>query len=134
MTTQADTAAPARIRWGRTLLGGLFIELALFVVSGVFYGLGRIEELPNVVLPATAVAALLAGMWVARGVERPVLHGALAGLAAILLYLVIAAVAALAAPEQADFSMALSPTYLVSHALKVLGAMIGGLLAARRRG
>ena len=58
------------IRWGRALLGGLLMELILFGISGLFYGLGRAEELPRFVLPATAVAAVVAGLWVARRVVR----------------------------------------------------------------
>lgn len=132
MATSAETA-PARIRWGRALVGGLLLELILIVVSGFFYGTGRAEQLPDYVLPATIVAAVLAGMWVARRVARPVLHGALAGLAAILIYLAIAVVGVLAAPEQANFDAALSPAYLASHALKVLGAMAGGWWVGRGR-
>ena len=133
MTTPTEAAAPVRIRWGRALLGGLLMELILFAITGLFYGLGRIVDLPRFVLPATAIAAILAGMWVARRVERPVLHGALAGIAAILLYVVLAVIGALVAPEQADYTTALSPAYLASHALKVLGAMAGAWLVARRR-
>ena len=121
------------IRWGRALVGGLLIELILFGISGLFYGLGRAEELPRFVLPATAVAAIVAGLWVARRVERAVLHGALAGFAAILLYFVIVVVGVLAAPEQANFDTVLSPAYLSSHALKIFGAMAGAWWIRRRR-
>jgi hypothetical protein len=132
MTTQ--TQRLPGIRWGRALVGGLLIELVLMVVSVPFVAMGRAEELPTYVLPATVVAAVLAGLWVARRVERPVLHGALAGLAAILLYLVLAVIGMLAAPERTSFDTALSPAYLASHVLKVLGAAAGGWWAARTRG
>jgi hypothetical protein len=72
-------------------------------------------------------------VWVARAVTRPVLHGALAGVAAILLYVILAVGATLAAPEQTDLSAALAPAYLASHALKVLGAIAGAWWIARRR-
>lgn len=131
MTTPSDF--PPGIRWGRALVGGLLMELILFAVSAAFFATGHAEQLPRVVLPATLIAAVVAGMWVARRVERPVLHGALAGLAAILPYVAIAVVGVLAAPDQANFDTALSPTYLASHVLKVLGAIAGAWLAARRR-
>src|SRR5687767_1061542 len=121
MTTQSDLLPG--IRWGRAILGGLLMELILFGVSGLFYGLESAEDLPRFVLPATVVAAVLAGLWVARRVERALLHGALAGLAAILIYVVLAVIGTFAAPEQANFETALSPAYLASHAVKVLGAM-----------
>ena len=94
------------IRWGRALVGGLLIELALMIVSVPFVAMNSADELPTYVLPATVVAAVLAGLWVARRVERPVLHGALAGLAAILLYLVLAVIGMLAAPERTNFETA----------------------------
>jgi len=122
------------VRWGRALVGGLLIELLLMAVSVPFVAMNRADELPTYVLPATVVAAVLAGLWVARRVERPVLHGALAGLAAILLYLVLAVIGMLAAPERTSFDTALSPAYLASHVLKVLGAAAGGWWAARTRG
>ena len=121
------------IRWGRALVGGLLIELALMIVSVPFVAMNSADELPTYVLPATVVAAVLAGLWVARRVERPVLHGALAGVAAILLYLVLAVIGMLAAPERTNFDTALSPAYLASHVLKVLGAMAGGWWIARKR-
>jgi hypothetical protein len=133
MTRQTETAAIAPIRWGRALVGGLLMELILFAASGLFYALDRAEELPNHVLPLTVAAAAVAGIWVARGVRRPVLHGALAGAFAILLYLVLAVVGAIAAPAQADFSTALSPAYLAAHVLKVLGAMAGAWLTTLKR-
>jgi len=122
------------IRWGRVVLGGLLIELVLMVISVPFIAMGRPEDLPRIVVPATAVAAVVAGIWVARAVSRPVLHGALAGAAAVVLYAMLAVGAALAAPGQADFATALSPEYLASHGLKVLGATAGAWWVARRRG
>ena len=131
MTTQVELLPG--IRWGRALVGGLLIELVLMVMTVPFVALGRTEILPNFVLPATAVAAVLVGMWVARRVDRPVLHGALAGMAAVLLYVLLAIAATLAEPELADFNTAFSPAYLATHVLKVLGAMAGAWLMARRR-
>jgi hypothetical protein len=122
-----------RIRWGRTFTGGLLLELLLIVVSGYFYGTDQVDALPAFVLPATAAAAIIAGWWVGRRVDRPVLHGALAGAAAIVIYFLLAGAGYLAAPEEVDVTMALSPLYLSSHAVKVLGAMAGAWLAARRR-
>jgi hypothetical protein len=122
------------IRWGRAIAGGLLIELVLMAVSVPMIAMGREDDLPTLVLPATALAAVLAGWWVGRRVERPALHGALAGVAAILLYVLLVIGAALAAPEQADFATALSPVYLLSHLLKVLGAALGGYWAGRGRG
>ena len=132
MTTQADLLPG--IRWGRVILGGLLIELMLLAVAVPFFAAGQPEIVSIVIVPATLVAAALFGAWAARGTRRPVLNGTLAGVAALALYVLIAVVGMLAAPEQADLGAALSPAYLASHVCKVLGGTLGGWLVGRRRG
>ena len=132
MTTPSDLAPG--IRWGRVLAGGLLIELALIVVVAPFFATGRVDAVAMVIVPATLVVAALGGAWTARGTAAPLLNGALAGFAAIVIYVAIALVGMLAAPEQADLGTALSPPYLGSHLGKVLGAALGGWWVARRRG
>ena len=131
MTLQSDPLPG--IRWWRVIGGGLLIELGLMVVSAMFYGMGRMDDLLVIVPPLTLPIAFLAGWWVARPAARPVLNAALAGAIAIPLYVAIVVVALLAAPDQADTSTALSPAYLATHLFKVLGAAAGGWWIARRR-
>jgi hypothetical protein len=131
MMTQADLLPG--IRWGRVILGGLLIELMLIAVAVPFFAAERPEMVSIVIVPATLAAAALFGAWAARGSSQPVLNGTLAGVAALALYLFMAIVGSLAAPEQADLSQALSPSYLASHVFKVLGGTLGGWLVARRR-
>ncbi len=95
--------------------------------------LGRQDWLVYIILPATAVASVLAGMWVARHAALAVLNGAMVGVMAIALYIVLAVVASLLRSEVADFSAAVSPIYLATHALKVVGGAVGGWLVARKR-
>jgi len=122
------------IRWWRVIGGGLLIELGLMVVSVAFYALGRMGDLVAAVPPLTLPIAFLTGWWVARPVARPVLNAAIAGGIAIPLYLAIVLVALLSAPpEAADTSTALSPAYLATHVIKVLGAAAGGWWVARKR-
>jgi len=122
------------IRWWRVIGGGLLIELGLMVISVAFYALGRMDELTTVVPPLTLPIAFLAGWWVARPAERPVLNAALAGAIAIPLYLALVVVALVAAPaEAANTSTALSPAYIATHLIKVLGAAAGGWWVARKR-
>jgi hypothetical protein len=122
------------IRWWRVIGGGLLIELALMVVSVASYAIGRMDVLPVVVPPLTLPIAFVAGWWAARPTARPVLNAALAGAIAIPLYLALVVFALLAAPAEAsDTSTALSPAYLATHAIKVLGAAAGGWWVARGR-
>lgn len=121
------------IRWWRVLGGGFLIELLLMAVAVPFFATSRAEVLSLVIVPATLLVAIPCGAWVARGTAAPQLNGALAGVAAIALYVVIALVGLLAAPDRADLSTVLSPAYLGSHLCKVLGAALGGWWIARRR-
>jgi hypothetical protein len=71
---------------------------------------------------ASLVSCFLFAIWVGRGVSsRVVLHGALVGVVATLLYVGLTR----GQPER--------PAYLVAHVLKILGATAGGFVAERRR-
>lgn len=131
MTTQADLKPG--VRWGRALVGGLLIELLLLAVAVPFFAAGQPETVSLVIVPATVVAAALCGAWAARGTAKPVLNGTLAGAAALALYVLMAVIGTLAAPEQADFDTVLSPAYLGSHVFKVLGGTLGGWWVGSKR-
>jgi hypothetical protein len=130
--TKASELAPG-IRWWRVLGGGLLIELLLVAVAVPFFATGRAEVLSIVIVPATLLVAIPCGAWTARGTAAPLLNGMLAGVAAIAIYVGIAIIGMLAAPDQADLSTTLSPAYLGSHVCKVLGSALGGWWMARRR-
>jgi hypothetical protein len=131
-TPGSSRLAPG-IRWWRVLGGGLLIELALVVVAVPFFATGQADAVAMVIVPATLLVAAFGGAWAARGAAAPLLNGTLAGFAAIVIYVALALVGMLAAPEQADLSTALSPAYLGSHLCKVLGGALGGWWIARRR-
>jgi len=130
--TKPSDVAPG-IRWWRVLGGGFLIELLLMAVAVPFFATGRAEVLSLVIVPATLLVAIPCGAWAARGTVAPLLNGTIAGVAAIALYVVIALVGMIAAPDQADLSTTLSPAYLGSHVCKVLGGALGGWWIARRR-
>ncbi len=122
------------IRWWRVIGGGLLIELGLMIISMAAYAMERMDDLQIVVPPLTLPIAFAAGWWVARPVTRPVLNAALAGAIAIPLYVAIVVVALVAAPAEAsDTSTALSPAYIATHLIKVIGAAAGGWWAGRKR-
>ena len=121
------------IRWWRVIGGGLLLELVLILVAVPFALMGHAADLQMVIPPVTLVAALLIGMWVARGAARPVLNAALAGGVAIPLYLLMMLAGLLLAPERADMRAAFSAAYLLTHGFKLLGAAAGGWLVACQR-
>jgi hypothetical protein len=110
------------IRWGRVLAGGFLAELLVFaVVFPVQYVFGQTAFLASV-LVASAVMPFILALWVGRRVASHfVLHGALVGLVAALIYTGLA----WGQPQRL--------LYQISHALKVAGGAAGGLMAARRK-
>jgi len=109
------------IRWGWILLGGFLAELAVFVLVIPLSLLAGQDSLVYSAPPASFAATLVFGMWIARKApQRPLLHGTLVGVVAMLLYVGMS----LGRPEPI--------AYLVAHVLKVAGGAVGGLLAVKR--
>jgi putative membrane protein (TIGR04086 family) len=111
------------MRWGRAIAGGFIAEALLLVavMPGFF-----LSSEPTVIWTAVigaGVATFLAALWVARRLEsRFVLHGAVVGLTAALIYLVPVMASGQTQPL----------IYWVGHGLKILGGAAGGMFAARR--
>jgi putative membrane protein (TIGR04086 family) len=109
------------IRWGWILLGGFLAELAIFIVVIPLSLLAGQQSLLYSAPPASFVASFVFGIWVASKVQqRRVLHGALVGVVATLIYVGIG----LGQPEPI--------AYIVAHVLKVLGGAAGGLAVLKR--
>jgi hypothetical protein len=112
----------ARIHWLRVLIGGFLAEASVFVVVIPVLLLHGQHALLYAAPAASLVTCFLFALWVGRGVDsRLILHGALVGVVATLLYVGLTR----ARPE--PFA------YLVAHALKILGGAAGGFVAERRR-
>ena len=114
-------AKSARIHWGRAAAGGFFAEvLVLAIVFPVLYLLGERAFLGSI-LVASAVMPFIFALWVGRYIEsRFVLHGALVGVVAMLIYLVLA------------WGQPQPLLYKIAHGLKLVGGVIGGWVASRR--
>ena len=111
------------IRWGWILLGGFLAELGIFVLIIPLSMWAGQQSLLYTAPPASFVASFVFGIWVARKVQqRRVLHGALVGIVATLIYVGIG----LGQPEPI--------VYIVAHVLKVLGGAAGGFVALKRAG
>jgi putative membrane protein (TIGR04086 family) len=112
----------ARIHWIRILLGGFLAEVCVFLVVIPAYKIFGPRGLTWSALLGSLVMCFLFALWVGRSVEsRFVLHGALVGVVATLLYVALS----LGKPE--PFA------YLVAHVLKILGGAAGGAIAGRQR-
>jgi hypothetical protein len=108
------------IHWVRILIGGLLAEVSViaFVIPiSLLFGQ---HSLLYTAPPASMVACFLFALWVGRRIDSHfVLHGALVGVVATLIYVALTR----AQPEPWP--------YIVAHALKILGGAAGGLLVAR---
>ena len=110
------------MRWRRVLAGGFLAELTVFaIVFPVLYLFGQRAFLASI-LVASAVMPFMFALWVCRRLgSRFVLHGALVGLVAALVYLVVA------------WGQPQPLLYKIAHGLKVLGGAAGGLAASRAK-
>jgi putative membrane protein (TIGR04086 family) len=111
----------SKIHWLRILLGGLFAEVALIlaiVPLGLHLG-GNF--LIYTAPPGSFLFCFLGALWVGRRIEsRFIVHGALVGVVAAIIYIILSR----AQPE--PFA------YIVAHALKLAGGAFGGFVAQRR--
>jgi hypothetical protein len=111
-----------KIHWVRVLLAGILAELAVFVI--VFptrHFFGQRAFLASILI-ASALLPFAFALWVGRHIEsRFVLHGALVGVVAALFYLALA------------WGQAQPLLYRVAHGLKVVGGIVGGAVAGRRK-
>lgn len=134
MAGNPDTAAQG-LRWGRALVAAIGGEVLLILVAIPLYNVGPPEDaasLLNLIVPASFVVFIAAGYWSARPVPRSgLLQGALAGLIAVVAYILLGFVASLfvAGTSVTD---GFTPAYLAAHALKIVGGAIGGWLVSRK--
>ena len=111
------------MRWGRIVVGGFLAEVALIVVAIPSLAFGDQNILNWVAVIGSAVTSGGAAIWVARRVDsRFVLHGALTGLTAALIYIALIDVTGQTQPL----------IYWVAHGFKIVGGAAGGMFAARR--
>jgi hypothetical protein len=111
-----------KIHWGRVLVGGFLAELLVFaIVFPTRYLFGQRAFLASILI-ASAVLPFLFAVWVGRRIGSLfVLHGALVGLVAALIYFGLA------------WGQPQPLLYKIAHGLKIVGGMAGGAIASRRR-
>ena len=112
----------AKIHWGRAVLGGFLAELCVFAIVFPARSLFGQQAFLASILIASAAMPFLFALWVCRRIEsRFVLHGALVGLVAALIYLALA------------WGQPQPLLYKIAHGFKVVGGAAGGLVASRRK-
>ena len=111
-----------RIHWGPVLIGGFLAELLVFIiVFPVLYLFGQ-QAFLAFILIASFVMPFILAIWVGKRIASGfVLHGALVGLVAAGIYMVIA------------WGQPQPLLYKIAHGLKVVGGAAGGIVASRRR-
>lgn len=127
-----------KLLWGRIIVAGVLCEILYFVYLQFVLGdLFAAYEVAGMV--GVAACLMLGGIWVGRSARwRPVLQGALVGVAAILFFFLLNIAFILLAPdlveeaEQAEIGIAL---FLLNHGLKIIGGAVGayiGTMLARK--
>jgi len=111
----------ANLRWGRIIGGGILAELIVFaIVFPVQHFFGQQAFLDSILIASFALPFIFA-LWVCRRANSQyVLHGLLVGVVAALFYVILA----WGQPEPL--------LYKIAHGLKLVGGLLGGVVAARR--
>ena len=111
----------AHLRWGRVIVGGVCAELAVFaVVFPVLHFFGQRAFLASILVASLALPFIFA-VWVGRRVESHfALHGVLVGVVAALVYMIVA------------WGRPQPLLYKIAHGLKLVGGLLGGVMAERR--
>jgi hypothetical protein len=109
------------IQWGRVLVAGFLMELVLIAIAIPLTLGGADRMLVYVIPPASFIATFAITVWLGRRfTSRPILHGALIGLAGSLMYVALTR----GAPEPWP--------YVLAHVLKIAGGATGGIMLAGR--
>lgn len=109
------------IKWLRILIAGVAVELALMLLVPLNFLPNGTAILQLLVIPACLIATFAAGWWAARrAVRLHWLHGLLAGLVAMLIYMAL------------TWGQELPLTYHLGGWAKLAGGAAGGWLAGRR--
>ncbi len=99
------------IRWGWVLLGGFVAELMIFAIAIPITIFAGQESVLYTAAPASLLATLVCGWWVAKkAAHRQMLHGILVGAASMVIYVAMS----LGRPEPLAF--------VIAHGLKFVGA------------
>jgi hypothetical protein len=119
-----------KINWGRVLNAGLIAEIlgiGVFQIVVALYSNSNVAGLAMILLSFLFI--LVGALWVGRKIEsRFILHGFLVGVVAIVYY-VIRTLPDVLSGEYANYWV----TALWGHTPKIVGGIVGGYIAGRRK-
>lgn len=119
-----------KIAWGRIVNAGLVAEILLLLIYQIVvsrYGRGTASTV--IVVVGSFVFMLAGALWVGRKIEsRFILHGFLVGVVAVAYY-VIRSLPDVLSGQYQNYWL----TALWGHTPKLLGGIVGGYLAGRRK-
>jgi putative membrane protein (TIGR04086 family) len=121
-----------KINWGRILNAGLVLEILLIGLYQIFASLhGNFDQANYIfVVVGSFVFMLVGALWVGHKIEsRFVLHGFLVGVVAIVYYVIRSLPDALSGQYPVNYWLGV----LIGHPPKLLGGIVGGYLAGRRK-
>ena len=114
--------------WGRILVGGLLVEVALILVFIPLLAFADIAALMPYIMVGVFVLGFVISWWMVKRVKgRHVLHGTLIGVFATLLYFVLCMVQ----PDgiSAVITMYGPPLFVLGQVLRIVGCAAGGFAA-----
>ena len=133
MTDSELNKAPSssRFRWGRIIAGAFLLELVLIIVLVPPLVLLGPEKVTPFASPAVFIFGFLVAWWILQKVpQRRVLHGALIGILATAIYLLLS----LANPDGLSSVVAMYgvPMFIIGNGLRIVGCIVGGYALDRR--
>jgi len=129
----------AGTRWTRTVVYGLTAEIAVIPLFGLTYWALGAKPAQYSTMPFSFLVVFVFAYMAASRTPRPVLQGFMVGVVAFASYFAIGLIGRLVmtfadvTPTEA-VNLAEPPPYIyaIAHALKLLGGVAGGLVAAQR--
>ncbi len=117
------------LRWGRIALGGFLIEVVLMIAVLPLQALDAgADAITALAVGGSFFVSLAIAAWLCKTLGRPALQGALMGLVAAAIYLVMQAAATAFAPNPPEIPL----IYYFAHLVKVVGGAVGGWWVSRR--
>jgi hypothetical protein len=119
-----------KINWGRVVNAGLIAEILLLLIYQFVVQAYSSDIVANLIMILGSFIFMLVGaLWVGRKIEsRFILHGFLVGVVAVAYY-VVRSLPRVVSGEYANYWV----IALWGHTPKILGGIVGGYIAGKRR-